>query len=376
MEAFKIISNYFQIAPPAFGLDISDTSLKFAQLKREGDHFKLHTYGERDLEAGIIEAGIIKKPKALADILKKTLSKEKLPPYIVASLPGEIVFLNAIQLPDLGQEEISSAVEVESETHIPISLSEAYSDYHVLPIDIDSGSYILSVAARKKVVNSYLRMFAKAGLSILAIEPESSAIARSVIGGSFSKKPILIVEIGANRTRLLVFVADSVVFIGSSQFSASLGAREIAKKFKLEPTEAHQLQWELGFSGEGRDGKKVQAILTPFIYRLHEDISKYVDFFDKKTVRDKLPFGPIGSIILSGGGSRMPGLDDYLSTKLSLPIVKANPWINILSKKRKKKGRSVKKPLREEQSLRYAASLGLALRAVDSNIREIFDKKL
>lgn len=365
---FDNLKNFFNILPPAFGLDISDTSLKFVQFEIQSSHFKLKTYGERDLKPGIVEDGSIKKPKQLVRVLCEALFQEKLSRHVVVSLPGETVFLSLLQVPAVGEKELESAIQVETEAHIPINLQNAYWDYHILPFKSQEGHYVLVTAARRRSIDVYLNVLQDAGLNVLAVEPESASIARAVIRGEFSKRPVLIIEIGANRTRLIVFVADSVVFVGSAPYSTILGATALARKLKIDLVDAHKLQWERGLSGEGDHGAQVKKILTPFLDSFVQQIHKYISFFDGRRVQENLPFDSIGSIVLSGGGSRTPLIDEYLSTALDLPVARVNPWVNILENSSKQKA-----PLRPEQSLRYVTALGLGLRAASSDVGEIFN---
>lgn len=358
----------FHIIPPAFGLDISDTSLKFVQFKVVGRELKLQTYGERDLKPGIIESGAIKKPKQLITILHEALSKEGLPSYVVVSLPGESIFLSMIQLPQVNKAELGGAVQVEAEAHIPIDLADAYWDYHVLPGERQGNIFALVAAAQKRIVDIYLKVLLGSGLSVLAIEPESMAIARVVIKGGMAKKPVLIVEIGANRTRLIVFLADAVAFVGSVPFSSMIGARVLAQKLKVEISNAHQLQWEAGLEESADYGDTIAKILAPLLDTFAQQINRYISFFNTHKEKNEMKLDNIGSVFLSGGGSRMPGIDEYLTSQLNLPVKRANPWVNIQSGSSKREA-----PLRYEQSLRYATALGLALRASKSDLGDIFN---
>jgi len=134
---FPHIKTLFHIIPPAFGLDISDSSLKFAQLTQTGTSLELSAYGERDIEKGVIESGVIKQPKKLEMILNETLRTKKknhLAPYVVASLPDEEVFLKMIQVPILGQDELAGAIQLEAEANIPIGIQDAYIDFTILSL--------------------------------------------------------------------------------------------------------------------------------------------------------------------------------------------------------------------------------------------------
>ena len=48
------------LKPEAFGLDISDLSLRIAKLKKRGKFFRLVSWGEAKIKPGIVEQGEIK----------------------------------------------------------------------------------------------------------------------------------------------------------------------------------------------------------------------------------------------------------------------------------------------------------------------------
>jgi len=61
---------FLTLKPEAFGLDISDLSLKIVKLKKKGKFFSLASFGEFPIKKGIIEKGEIKDQKALSDFCK------------------------------------------------------------------------------------------------------------------------------------------------------------------------------------------------------------------------------------------------------------------------------------------------------------------
>ena len=103
---FKLLSkNLYEVEPGAFGLDISDESFKFIQLKIRGGSAKLAAFGFGDFPKGLITDGEIKNERAAADILMAALRKPaqgKLTTrFVVCSLPEEHSFIRVLQLPPM-----------------------------------------------------------------------------------------------------------------------------------------------------------------------------------------------------------------------------------------------------------------------------------
>ena len=164
----------------AFGLDISDLSLKIAKLEKTGDFLKLVSFGEIEVPSGIIEEGEIRDEKSLTGIVKNSLNQIKgkrlKTKYVVASLPEEKSFLDLIQIPKVKGEELASAVRFEAENHIPLPLEEVYFDFEKIEPISSHLKYqeVLVAACPKKIVDSYLRVLKNARLQPLAFEVESS----------------------------------------------------------------------------------------------------------------------------------------------------------------------------------------------------------
>ena len=66
---FISIIDLLNLKTDAFGLDISDLSLKIAVLKRQGKFFNLASFAEEVIKPGIIKEGEIKDEAALSKII-------------------------------------------------------------------------------------------------------------------------------------------------------------------------------------------------------------------------------------------------------------------------------------------------------------------
>lgn len=377
---------FLNLKPQAFGLDISDNSLKIAKLKKKGGFLSLASFGEFPIKPGIIEAGEIKNEDALVSVIKESLAKvkgEKLrTKYAVVSLPEEEAFMRVIQMPNMAEEELKSAVQFEAENHIPLPISEVYLDFQVVqPLQNHLDHLdVLIAALPRKIVDPYVSCLKKAGLIPLALEIESQAIARATIKNEVSPVPVLLADLGATSTRLGIYSGYALrlafsIPVSSRKFTEALvsnlkitfdEAEKIKIKYGLEKPKKTKLEEKTGDNEFEKtiimDEKNFEA-LVPVLTDLVEQIKKYIDFYQTHTSHEHLAPGTKGveKVLLCGGGANLKGLVDFLSLQLKIPVELANPWVNILPK-----------PLKEvpelsfEKSLAYTTALGLALRGVEN----------
>src|SRR3989344_5597892 len=206
-----MLFDLFTLKPESFGLDISDLSLKIIKLQKSGSFFRLASFGETKIKPGIIEGGEIKDENALVAIVKEAVSNvsgEKFKTrHVVASLPEEKAFLQVIQLPLMGDAEAKKAAQFEAENYIPLPLDQVYIDSQVVPPILNHLDHtdVLLAAIPKRTVDPYLSVFKKSGLKPLALEIESQAISRALVKGEETSRPLLIVDLGATRTSLIIF---------------------------------------------------------------------------------------------------------------------------------------------------------------------------
>ena len=361
---FKFLSkNLYEVEPDAFGLDISDESFKFTQLKIRGSSAKLTAFGFGDFPKGLIIDGEIRNEQAAADILTAALrqpTRGKLTTrFVVCSLPEEHSFIRVLQLPPMAASEVSEAIKLEIEQNIPLHINDAYYDYQILndPNQKVQHLDVLTSAAPKKLADGYISLMQKCGLRAKSLEVESVAVSRAIVGGGLAAEPALIIDLGATRTSFIIFSGSGLQFTSSVPVAGNKMIEMIMTHTKTDHKEAKRLFYDVGLD-KNADGGITFSILEPFIKDLVEQIKNYISFYESHSMHEHTLTGrsTVKKIMLCGGVSNLTGLNVYLSLALKIPVEIGNPWVNIL-----------KPPLKEvpgltfRMSLGYTTALGLAL---------------
>ncbi len=356
--------NVFSQKSGAFGLDISDLSMRMVKLAKKGDSLKLASFGSWTIPSGIIEEGEIKDKKTLAQIIKKSLREvqgEKLKlKSVVCSLPEEKSFLDVIQLPQVKQEELRTAVGYEIENYIPLSVEEVYFDCEIIKSVSEHPKYleVLITATPKKIVDSYLEVLKMGGLLARVFEVECLSIARALVPRAKSLKPLLLIDFGGTRTTFIIFSGQNLRFTSTIPVSSQKLTESISRTLKIDLKKAEKLKRQHGLEGE----KKVFEAMVPPLTDLVEQIKTHLDYYRSHEKGDKRVHNgrKLGKILLCGGGANLKGLVGFLAQNLKVGIELGNPWANILET-----------PLKEvpelsfKESLGYTTALGLALRAIN-----------
>lgn len=367
----------FNLHPEAFGLDISDLSLKIIKLKKKRGVLSLASFGETPIEPGLIEKGELKNEILVAEIVKKALEEtrgEKLKTkYVVVSLPEEKSFLEVIQMPKIMEEEkLKKAVYFEAENYVPLPIEQVYLDSQIILPFPNHKNYhdVLIAAMAKNIVDSYVSLLKKAGLLPRVLEIESLAIVRALVEKGESLNPLLLIDFGATKTSFIIFAGRSLKFTSSFPVSSQELTETISKTLGINLSKAESLKLEYGIQNNPRKkGCEVFKAMRPVLNELVEQIRKhlvyYQSHYNHQQQRDKNLEKEVSKILLCGGGARLKGLAAFLRDQLKIPVEIGNPWANIPPEplQLKEKNSIYKK----EQSLNYTTAIGLALRGISGN---------
>ena len=343
----------------AFGLDLSDQSLKLVELKKEGKNIELSNFCEFLLKEGTIIKGRVVKEDFLVTAIEESrmrAQKGKVKTrFVVACVPEYESFVRIIKLPNLPREELAEAVKWESQQHIPLSSDEVYLDWQQVGKSNDHLE-ILVAASPKKLVDSYINALRKANLSPLACEVESAATVRSLIREG-DQACYLIVDIGISRTSLIIYDRMSLQFTASVEPAGETFTNNLVRDLKISLTEAEGVKKIYGLTAkESEIEGKIYQSLKKGVQALAREIETALKFY-----QDHFPQGQtLSKIILCGGGAKLKGLIPELKMILKREIVLGDPWVNILAP-----GSKYLPEISRKDSLGYTTAIGLALRGVE-----------
>lgn len=346
----------------AFGLDLSDQSIKVAQLQKKNGKTSLFAFGRENLPEGLIEDGEIKNKEKVVEYIKKALLNAKPNPikskFVVYSVPEPKGFIRVVKLPQMDKEDIGDAIKCETKQLFPIDINESYLDWQILPDSDKQTMKILVAMVPSQLVDSYSSVIKSAGLRPVAAEIESVAITRSLINTKQLLKPILIIDLGKDRTGFIIFKSPAVQFTASIPICGNRFNEVVSQKMGISKEEANELRKKCGL-GLSDKYKDVYKIIQPSLYEMIKYIDKLTSYYKEYFQADS----EIAKVIICGGEAKMMGMSSFLSLRIKKEIEKGNPWINIISPADKEIP-----PISRNNSLVFVTVLGLAMRGIDQSL--------
>lgn len=314
------------------GLDISDFSLKLVQLDKAGESFSIQAINKTDLPAGIIDDGDIKNRAELIKYLKNLIEKPKFGKVtsheVTACLPENKTFVKLIEI-DNGPNDLKETILAEMEKHIPMPVDEIYFDWQIISKD-QNKNLILLGAAQKQIVDDYTSILDELGLSVFALEIESSAICRALLPEENNKtkdtqpQNYAILDMGAKRTSMIFYAHKTILFTVSLPISGESVTKNIADSLKIDRDQAERAKIICGLDEQKAEGV-IREILGSQINELVKKINEIINYYETHFPGQ----GPISMLYLCGGGSNIENIDKILSDSLSMPVTLGDPLLNI-----------------------------------------------
>ena len=337
----------------AFGIDIGTTTTKVVWLNRENNTISYNTSLKMPTPPQGMQSESPFDHQEMAQMINKLVIDAKIATNNVnIALPENHAFTKVIEMPVLTDNELENAIYWEAEQYIPVPLDTvtlAWSKLRTFKGSLpEEKMQVLLVAAPKELIKRYQTILDLAGLTIVSVETEILSVIRGLINQK-NAPTSLIAHIGAMGTTLGIVQNGLLVFNYSVPLGGIALTRAIASDFGLSPAQAEEYKRVYGLSDKnfgGKVGKAIQPILTSLL----TEVKKAMTFYSEKYRNES----PISQLLLTGGGSTLPGLGVYFAQNLGLESVLANPWtmLNI---------QGVPQTV-EQQGPEYTVAVGLALK--------------
>lgn len=332
------------------GLDIGTFACKGVKMKKTGSGYTLLNWSVVPVEGG-------DQKKALKQTLRN-LSAEAMDPLTAVSGKGTLI--RYIELPRMPLGDLKKCFAIEADKYFPFPLDQIYTDCHILDTTLkDNKMLVLVAAAKKEIIDDRVALLTGLGYHPDFISLNAVAISNimNVLNPKMLENPekasdaskhaaVAILDIGEVVSNLTImaqgmplFTRD--VFIGGRDFTKAL-----TNSMSLRYEEAENLKK----NPEDQLVKVLDACESVVINLVSELRLSFDYFMTEKNVG-------ITYLLLTGGTSKLEGMDDIISKNLDIKVSRWNPfpWLT--------PGETVKGEDLESNAAFLAVALGLSLYA-------------
>jgi len=308
------------------GVDIGSHAVKVCQLKRTEKGYAVATLGSSVLPEGAVDDGALNEPEAVAKIISELFKNLKIKSKKVGfSISGYSVIVKKVNLNVMEDDKLEEHIMAEAEQYIPFDIEDVYLDFQDLKTNTPDSDRtdVMLVAAKKEIIDGYLEMLQSLGLQPVIVDVDGFALENTYEYNHPKNENVALVDIGASKMNINILsggisvVARDIV-VGSRQLTD-----QIQNAFDLTYEEAEALK--LGNVPANEKQPQIETIFTSTCTQWVLEIKKAIDLYHSNH-----PDEPLTKLVLSGGGSKVLGLTDFLTSETSLPVELFNPFENMV----------------------------------------------
>ena len=313
------------MARGVIGLDVGTNAVTVAEVV-PGTPPRLVAFGQVALPREAMREGEIVDAAAVTDAiarLRTELGLRRVRVRVGVASPRLIV--RQVEMPVMSREELAGALRFQAQELIPIPLEEAVIDFAILgTIETESGEQVMQVllaAAHAATVARLVDAVEGAGLGVESVDLIPLALIRSLghavrDNGDGAEG---IVSFGGGVTCVVVHENGIPRFVRV----LGIGGREltdaIAGGLELPFETAESVKRQVGDVSDDVIARARGSLERP-LASLLDEVRSSLDYYRNQPGATRLL-----RVVVTGGGSLLPGMVDRLSTLVGLPIVMAEP---------------------------------------------------
>lgn len=347
--------SFFSTKERAWGLDISDQTLRLAQFNGSLKKPKLQLYNEIKLPTGCVINGQIKKSEIFIENLKKLIKTKRghgaLCQEAVISLPDSESFLKSLFIETGNPQDLPAKIKELLPQEIPLEINEIYFDWQIIGKDNQTNQVLIG-AVPMTIVNDYLKIISEAKITPVVLDLEATAISNLLIHQNQNHEPQIIIDIGQNRTGLFLYDGNNIQFSISLPFAGDRITEVIAQSLDLTLEQAESAKIVCGLDASKCQGA-ILEVLKPAISDLAQQIKRATDFYYNNFDNAK----EINNLILCGGGANTLNIIKTLETVTKMKTIISQPFKNIKNPD--------PKFFTPDKSQSFITAMGLALRGLN-----------
>lgn len=342
------------------GLDIGSSCVKVVECAARSKGIELLHLGMAKLPPEAIVQGAFLNSSAIVDAIQEAMSQAGVKSKnVAAAVAGHAVIVKKISLPEMTREELEESIRWEAEQYIPFDINEVNLDFQILEGSQTEGQMdVLLVAAKKDLIDDYTHVITDAGLTPAVVDVAAFAVANAW-ESNYQHDPnevVALVNIGSQVVNINILSGGVPAFTRDINTGGNAYTEEIQKALSVSWDEAERMKLGGSSDADAQEvvPEEVEQAMRSVTDTVIGEISRSLDFFAATAAESR-----IARVYLSGGGSKVSGLDSAFQGKTNLPVERLNPLARLVPSSK------FDADYLDEVGPSLAVSVGLALRRMD-----------
>lgn len=369
----------------ALGVDIGSSTIKIAEVRTQGKEPVVTAVGMIATPEGAVDHTGIYNPEAVAAAVKQVVAQAGATVgQVVVSIQGQSsVLVRTLEVPRANPTELKEHMEWEFNRNNPFAEANPMKDFKALPDENPSSpnmDVVMAIAA-PSAVETVVQCVRKGGKAIAAIDVEPMAMARLLAANyadDFRGETVCVINVGHKTTAINIFKDSKLLMPRQVPVGGENFTRAVADAMALTMPEAEERKREKanianlasapatmsnpfgpvggatqGFAaynpfadnpmdappaaaGDEPAAPEAEPDATPAVVatdgmtdRVSNAMANELDEFVAEIRRSIDYFrsrgGDVNRLVLTGGGSKIGGMSEFLSKSLAMPCDSLDP---------------------------------------------------
>ena len=337
------------------GLDIGSSSVKVVELQGKPGALTLASLAHEGLQPDTVVDGQIMELNAVSHTIAHVFAANQIKTAgVAAGVSGSSVIVKNIIVPPMTEDELQESIEWHAEEHIPFDIADVALDYQITGKSPDS-LHVLMAACKRDFVANVRQAIQLAGKQPHVIDVDAFAL-QNCYEVNYEPQPgqtVALLNVGASTSNINIVDGARSVFTRDVSFGGNQYTAALQKEFGLTFEQAEQLKCSGSLPGDSAP-RDLAPVFESVSDMLVLEVQKTFDFY--RATSDN---GQVQKILLSGGGSKLPRIADFLADHFGVPVEFLDPFRKI-----KINGRRYDPEYLSAVVPEMAVAVGLALRGV------------
>ena len=274
----------------------------------------------------------------------------------VVAVSGHSVIVKKVTLSKMSSEELEAQIQWEAEQYIPFDVNEVNLEFQILDTSEDPAQMdVLLVAAKKDLIDDYVQVMTEAGLTPVAVDVASFALANAfeINHESEPEGVVALVNIGAHVVNINVLQDGVPAFTRDITTGGNQYTQEIQKALSIGFEDAERVKRGDAAVDQNQAvlPQEVENAMRAVTDSVVGEISRSLDFFAATANSSR-----IQKVMLCGGGAQVAGLARAFQERSGFEVEMMNPLARALPTK------SYDAEFLDEVAPSLAVGIGLAAR--------------
>ena len=310
------------------GVDIGSSAVKVMEVERELSGWRVASAAVEPMPAGSCRDGVIINIDAATQAVSEAIAKSGTrATKAITAISGSQVIVRQVQFPKMTETTLRKSIKYEASRFISAPMDESVVEFEILgDSDEPEQMNVMLAAAPREMIESRLEVIQKAGCEPVSVDVEAFALQRTLVtlrpSAEGTDNTIALIDMGATHTDVNLVCRGEFALTRNIPIAGDSFTNGIRAAFNVSVEEAEKMKHDLGISdspspGSGEGENRLWRAVQPMVEELIREIRRSVNFFQTQYPEGS-ELSRIEMLLLAGGSALIPGIGEYLSSRLNI----------------------------------------------------------